>query len=56
MEPAQPKKDQKPTSQESPKPVEGEEGEHKSINFLKVDHTLRPDGIHFDAEMGANRK
>jgi hypothetical protein len=56
MEPApQPKKEQKPSPEESPKP-EGEEGEHKSIHFLKVDHTLRPEGIHFDAEMGANRK
>jgi hypothetical protein len=52
MEPEKPKKDEKKTKQEeSPKP----EDEHKSLNFLKVDRTLRPDGMHFDAEMGVSR-
>jgi hypothetical protein len=52
MEPEQPKKEEKKPKEEAPKTEE----EHKSIHFLKVDHTLRPEGMHFDAEMGANRR
>jgi len=41
-----------PAKSEEPK-KEGEEEEGKpSVNFLKVDRTLRPEGLHFEAEGG----
>lgn len=41
-----------PAKTEEPK-KEGEEEEGKpSVNFLKVDRTLRPEGLHFEAEGG----
>jgi hypothetical protein len=43
--------------QDDKKKGETKEGQGKgtSLDFLKIDRSLRPDGCHFEAEMGAGR-
>lgn len=45
---SEPKDDKKKGEKEE----KGEKGGEPTLNFLKVDRSLRPDGMHFDAEMG----
>ena len=45
-----------PSPQETKSSPPADDGKEaaKSTNFLKVDHSLRPDGFHFEAESGAH--
>lgn len=46
-----PKKDKKTKDTKEKEPQE-EESKGPSLDFLKPDRSLRPDGFHFAAEMG----
>jgi hypothetical protein len=37
-------------------PMMGDEEPEPSVSFLKVDHALRPDGFHFQADVGRATK
>lgn len=50
-EPKEGKKEKEETKDLGP----AKEEEGPTINFLKVDRTLRPEGQHFEAEMGVKR-